>query len=233
MVGSWLRLTKRSKKEARASGNKAEADKLQRYATGGPDKPLLGVEFLDAEHGLAVGAYGLILRTSDGGRHWEPAPQLLAPAEERHIYGIRRSGAEIWLVGEQGLLYRSRDGGEHFAKMTSPAEVSWFGIVVQGDERLLFGLRGALWRSSDGGATWVPIQTETRHSFVAGLAVPTHRGFVLADDGGELWMLPIGSGPARRLSVRAGFPLAGLTAAGEGLVASGFRGTLQFPASAL
>lgn len=35
------------------------------------EKPLLDVHFFDSSNGLAVGAYGLFMRTEDGGRHWE------------------------------------------------------------------------------------------------------------------------------------------------------------------
>ncbi|MGY6629890.1 MAG: WD40/YVTN/BNR-like repeat-containing protein [Wenzhouxiangella sp.] len=35
------------------------------------EKPLLDVHFFDANNGMAVGAYGLVLRTSDAGRNWE------------------------------------------------------------------------------------------------------------------------------------------------------------------
>src|SRR5699024_977411 len=34
------------------------------------EQPLLDVHFFDARRGLAVGAYGLIMRTADGGRNW-------------------------------------------------------------------------------------------------------------------------------------------------------------------
>ena len=35
------------------------------------EKPLLDVHFFDANNGVAVGAYGLVLRTEDAGRNWE------------------------------------------------------------------------------------------------------------------------------------------------------------------
>src|SRR5690606_33173407 len=37
----------------------------------GPDKPFLDIQFSDARHGVAVGAYGLAIRTADGGRSWQ------------------------------------------------------------------------------------------------------------------------------------------------------------------
>jgi hypothetical protein len=44
----------------------------QRNADAGPDKPFLDLCFVNANEGFVVGAYGLILRTADGGKTWEP-----------------------------------------------------------------------------------------------------------------------------------------------------------------
>ncbi len=35
------------------------------------EQPLLDVHFFDGDNGIAVGAYGLFMRTEDAGRHWE------------------------------------------------------------------------------------------------------------------------------------------------------------------
>ncbi|MEE4639972.1 MAG: hypothetical protein V2J42_14655 [Wenzhouxiangella sp.] len=35
------------------------------------EKPLLDVDFFDGENGVAVGAYGIFMRTEDAGRHWD------------------------------------------------------------------------------------------------------------------------------------------------------------------
>src|SRR3546814_6794250 len=44
----------------------------QRFADEGPDQPFLDVWFADADHGYIVGAFNLVLATSDGGEHWMP-----------------------------------------------------------------------------------------------------------------------------------------------------------------
>src|SRR3546814_8017478 len=43
----------------------------QRFADEGPDQPFLDVWFADADHGYIVGAFNLLLATSDGGEHWK------------------------------------------------------------------------------------------------------------------------------------------------------------------
>ncbi|THF60368.1 WD40/YVTN/BNR-like repeat-containing protein [Pseudothauera rhizosphaerae] len=215
---------------ARAAGDTALADKLQRFIDEGPDKPLLDVLFLDGKRGFAVGAYGLVLATDDGGKRWRVACELLDSDEDRHIYAIRKLGNALYLAGEQGLLYRSTDGGNRFARLESPVEGSWFGLIGASDELLLFGLRGALWHSDDGGGHWQRLPVDTKYSFAAGLVL-AGQGFLLADDGGGLWQFA-GGGTPHRLENGARFPLTGLTLAADGgVVASGFAGTLRFATS--
>ena len=68
----------------------------KRYKEQGADKPFLDVWFQDDKNGYVVGAYNLIFRTADGGRHWEPFDvmafhNLVLPAPARfkhHTSGI-------------------------------------------------------------------------------------------------------------------------------------------------
>ncbi|WAG81565.1 YCF48-related protein [Metapseudomonas furukawaii] len=213
---------------AQAAGKSALVNKLQRFIDEGPDKPLLDVLFLDTRRGFAVGAYGLMLATDDGGEHWRVACELLDDEEDRHIYVIRKLGDTLLLAGEQGLLYRSTDGGNSFARLESPAEGSWFGLVGTSDELLLLGLRGALYRSTDGGGHWHRLPVDTKYSFVAGLALGVGKGYLLADDGGGIWHLAGGTTAPRRLDSSVRFPLASLARAADGaVVASGLLGALR------
>lgn len=213
---------------ARERGDGLLVEKLRRFIDDGADKPLLDVLFLDARRGYAVGAYGLMLSTEDGGNHWTVASALLESDEDRHIYAIRKLGDALYLVGEQGLLYRSSDGGTTFSRMESPADGSWFGMVGTGEERMLLGLRGALWHSDDGGAHWRQLKIDTKYSFVAGLALDAGKGYLFADDGGGVWHLDGEAGAPHRLEASARFPLASLALAADGsVVASGLLGTLR------
>ncbi|MDT4805051.1 Ycf48-like protein [compost metagenome] len=216
---------------AQVADDQPLAGKLQRLIEEGADKPLLDVRFLDARRGFAVGAYGLLLATEDGGQRWRVACDLLDSGEDRHLYAIRQLGDRLFLVGEQGLLYRSDDGGQSFAALPSPAEGSWFDVLGEGDELLLLGLRGALWRSTDDGKHWRQLAVDTQYSFVAGLELAAGKGYLLADDGGGIWHLPAGGAQASRLDGSARFPLTGLTfAADGGVVASGLLGALRLAA---
>ena len=69
---------------------------------------LLGVDFLDANYGMAVGDYGNILTTYDGGESWsvdlQVGDQLLHSV---YIWDEDTS----WIVGTPELVYKTTDGG--------------------------------------------------------------------------------------------------------------------------
>lgn len=218
----------KARQVAQEGGDSLLAEKLQRFIDDGPDKPLLDALFLDARRGYAVGAYGLVVHTEDGGANWQIAANVIESEEDRHIYAIRQIGGAIFLAGEQGLLYRSTDGGQRFVKMESPSEGTWFDLVGSGRELLLLGLRGSLWHSGDGGETWQRLTVDTKYSFVSGVSLGQGKGYVLADDGGGLWKWSEGASSPRRLPQSARFPLSSLAVSSDGsLVAAGLLGALR------
>ena len=101
--------------------------------------------------GLAVGAYGVIYSTGDGGKVWsqvpfEPAPLPDAPkvevaeddmeAEvdlgfEFHLNAIARgpAGGGLHLGAEAGRLFRSDDDGATWRELPSPYDGSFHGLL--------------------------------------------------------------------------------------------------------
>lgn len=118
----------------------------------------LDVLALDAQHAIAVGAYGLFVATNDGGKTW--ARQKIA-AEDYHLNRIARGPAgTLYLAGEHGTLLRSADRGARWTPIPAPYDGSFYGVLPL-DKRTLIahGLRGRVYRSTDDGASWQPIAT--------------------------------------------------------------------------
>ncbi len=70
--------------------------------------PLMDVWFLDQNRGWAVGAFGTLLTTDDGGQHWVGQPALVDNPDEFHLNSITGDGANrVFIAGEGGLMYRS------------------------------------------------------------------------------------------------------------------------------
>lgn len=121
--------------------------------------PLLDVFFLDENNGFALGAYALLLRTSDGGATWTDVP-LAAPAGDElaldeevveeddeswvmtdedvaieeesdpHLNAMARTGdGSLFIVAERGAAFRSTDGGATWQRLSLPYDGSMFGVI--------------------------------------------------------------------------------------------------------
>jgi len=138
----------------------------------GMTTPLLDVWFADDDNGFALGAYGVFLRTRDGGANWVVDSNRLDNLDKYHLYGITRSTAGTLLIaGEAGTLLRSLDDGMTWERLESPYDGSFFGTIAAGDGSLLvFGLRGNVFRSTDEGLTWLAVDTGDQRTLMTGTA---------------------------------------------------------------
>lgn len=174
--------------------------------------PVLDLLFSDASNGIAVGAYSLMLVTSDGGATWTQkrigtAPvSTAAPAattrdgewtfsadqlqleeeSDPHFNAIARTGSgALVIVGERGTVYRSRDNGATWQKTRFPYQGSMFGVLAwEGEHILAFGLRGNAYESKDLGDTWTKVDTGSANSLMGGVAL-ANGGAVLVGANGK------------------------------------------------
>ena len=114
------------------------------------DAPLLSIHMYDENEGIAIGAFALSLRTSDGGKSWgylfmdddEFQPHL------NYVYGDnqawRKSAKdEGFAVGELGKYYISDDRGLNWLVIETGYMGSyWSGVKVDEGQSLLFGMSG-------------------------------------------------------------------------------------------
>ncbi|HUH60791.1 MAG TPA: YCF48-related protein [Candidimonas sp.] len=187
----------------------------ERLVKDGPDKPFLDVRFIDENHGLVVGAYGLILETSDGGKQWRSKQQHVDNPQGLHLYGILYTESAIWLAGEQGSLFVSRNGGESYQPVATPYEGTYFGIVATGKNLVVYGMRGNAYWSDDQGATWEKCEIPGNTNLTAA-ASAGDGSLLLTDDGGNVYA----SKNNGKLFVRAAHlklgPLSGLLEVADG-----------------
>ena len=126
------------------------------------EQPLLDVHFFDADHGIAVGAYGLYMRTEDAGRHWDVLNMAdLVVAE-----------AIDWEAAERAFLEEQAESGEVMDDEFAEEAMDEFGMGFDrgcyefmechlnafldlGDGRQMIAAeRGYGFRSVDGGESW-------------------------------------------------------------------------------
>jgi len=136
------------------------------------ERPLMDVWFRDAQTGFAVGAYGIVLRTDDGGENWEDVSDVVDNPDGFHYNSIAEvKGAGLFLAGEMGTMYRSADYGDTWETLTdSPYDGSWFGVsgTNQNNVVLVWGLRGNMFRSADFGDSWEQVVLKTQNNNTLG-----------------------------------------------------------------
>jgi len=166
----------------------ATIDDANKAIAEGPSEPLMDIWFSDEKHGIAVGAYGLLLLTDDGGKQWRLHPDYLQNADKYHFYAIAALDAKTVLVaGEQGVLWRTRDGGATWEALKSPHQGSFFGAMKLKDNSLLiYGLRNHVYRSTDAGDTWQPVVTGSQSSVLGGTTFGDACVLLVTSDGALL-----------------------------------------------
>lgn len=153
-------------------------------ADSGSTRPFLDVLFLDASNGLAVGAYGMLFASRDGGQSWQENSARLPNPERFHLNLLTRTDdGALWIAGESGLLLRSRDLGEHWEALESPYEGSLFSLHSVGEQVLLSGLRGHLYIGNN--HEWQEIATGSEQTLMA-MAREESGSLVLTGNGGAL-----------------------------------------------
>ena len=177
--------------------------------------PILDIAFADANNGIAVGAYNLVLTTHDGGTTWAagkaiadaPAPVVrrepsqgdvfsqqdlqLGDEADPHLNAIVHAGGSVWMIaGERGTLLRSTDNGEHWQKLAFPYAGSMFGILAWDEQHFLtYGLRGNIYESSDQGGSWTKVVGSGSATLMGGVAV-ANGGAVLVGANGTVLVRP-------------------------------------------
>jgi photosystem II stability/assembly factor-like uncharacterized protein len=194
--------------------------------------PLLDILMLDASNGIAIGAYSLMLRTSDGGQSWTPVEVNVANAEPVEVEvedaPVDEAATDAAAAEDDSWTFSDDD-----LQLEEESDPHLNAIARTGDGSLfIVAERGAAYRSRDNGATWQRLQLPYQGSMfgVLGYAGQHVLAFGMrgnafeSHDLGDTWTtLDTGT----QLSLMAGAPLEN-----GGAVLVGANGVvLQRPAS--
>lgn len=168
----------------------------------GSDARLMSVAHSQAS-GLtvAVGAFGTILVSTDGGGSWTPSIvdwfAVLDDYVDPHLYDVDISElGVVTIVGEFSLVLQSVDQGQSWTTRQR-GEPSLFGLNMN-DSGVGYavGQEGTLLSTSDAGTSWTPIRTPSSDillnvtSMDDGLIIATGvRQLIFSVDGGDHWNL--------------------------------------------
>lgn len=162
-------------------------EEARRSQSAGAGVGLMDIWFRNDREGYIVGAFGLLLRTLDGGDNWSPQMHLVENPGGMHLYAISGDASNTYIVGEQGVFLHQSES-EAFSAVKTPYHGTFFGLTLDRGRIALFGLRGHAFLTSDQGKTWQTLQAETSHSFVSGLFRPGG-ALLLLDQAGNLFQV--------------------------------------------
>jgi photosystem II stability/assembly factor-like uncharacterized protein len=163
---------------------------------------LSSVYFADAQHGWAVGQWGVILATVDGGETW--ALQRSDTSIDQPLFSVYFENARHgWAAGLWSLLLETSDGGRTWsvAKLPAPpgggkADRNLYRIFADRAGTLYIAAeKGTVLRSRDHGATWEYRDTGNKGSLWTGTAAEDGSIYVggllghlyRSRDGGDTW----------------------------------------------
>ena len=143
------------------------------------DVTLTSVSFVDERQGWAVGHWGVVLATRDGGETWalrRKDVQVDRPLFAVHFFDARNGVA----VGLWSLVLVTDDAGANWRSVAPPppegsnkADLNLLGLFADDRGRVYAAAeRGMVLRSDDRGASWSYAATGYKGSFWTGLALP-------------------------------------------------------------
>lgn len=162
------------------------ADQIALNTKDGPTLPFLAVYFENDRVGYAVGSFGMLIATHDGGKTWQPWLEHIDNPNFLNLNEIREIAGDLYIAGEQGGVYRLDRTAQRFVAISPPYKGSFFRIV--GNERFLLavGLNGTAYRSTDRGASWNPVTTGAKSSLTSAALSADGKTLLLTAEGGQL-----------------------------------------------
>jgi len=166
----------------RNSGNECAGPpwEFQNPAPAGDD--LYAVSFVDAQNGWAVGDFGNILNTTDGGATWQLGILDVA------LFGVKFISTQVgWAVGDGGVIIRTTDGGETWIDQdsgtTQPLNAVTF---LDANTGWTVGLAGTIRKTTNGGETWTAQTSPRNVSLNAMHFVDAQTGWIVGESGAIL-----------------------------------------------
>lgn len=169
------------------------------------EERLFSVALSDKGVGVAVGAFGTVLRTTDGAATWEKLTidweKILNDYLEPHIYDVSiNNQGLITIVGEFELIMQSADSGETWT-VRHQGDASLFGVhLLDTGEGFAVGQEGRILKTEDGGASWIGLDSgvssillDVWASYQGEVLVTGIRSMLRSSDNGKTWSGSINS----------------------------------------
>ncbi len=157
---------------------------------------------------LNAEARAYLMKTVDGGEHWQRASMRGVDPDARIMRAIFTGAGRGWAFGEAGTVFTTRDMGTTWTRLQAPTRYLLLGgDFINENNGWLVGAGATILQTSDGGESWQPARLPTTSvrfnstSFVEkrlGWAVGSRGAIYRTLNGGRSW-LPQNSGVATDL----------------------------------
>ncbi len=165
----------------------------------GTENRLLSVKTNANGLAFAVGGFGAVLRSTDGGLSWAPVDfdwqAILNDFLEPHIFDVAVSDqGVVTLVGEFELIVRSEDSGDTWTPVNK-ADASLSSVHFSDAENgFAVGQKGRILKTTDGGLTWSVVDAgspeillDVWSSTTGEVVIAGIRELLRSDDFGQTW----------------------------------------------
>lgn len=153
----------------------------------GADKPFFEVRFHTEKFGHVMGAYGMFMRTQDGGETWEPRMHIVENYGFNHLFDFTPfADGRFFISGEFGVTLLGDVEQRSAVALATPWEGSFFTCVTARDGSVVMaGLRGKAFRTIDQGNTWSVVEKPPSSSLVDSIVLSDGR-VLLAGQAGDI-----------------------------------------------
>ena len=145
--------------------------------------PLNGIWATNKDSAIAVGGYGTVVRTTNGGSTWQVEPASGGIFDQ--LFATEFISSDLgWAVGEGGQILKTTDGGARWSLHEAPTYQDLYGLDFRsGLIGWVAGRGGTIFATTDGGVTWLPQPSGTTAALYAIFFVDDSTGWVAGASG--------------------------------------------------
>jgi photosystem II stability/assembly factor-like uncharacterized protein len=156
---------------------------------------LYSSHFFSSDNGIAVGNFGAILRTIDGGINWT----TISNSSKEKLLSIHFPNSDIgYIVGEGATVLKSIDGGNTWDSLicSFPQDIFRSVFFINPDTGFIISAYGKVFKTIDGGTAWTE-STLNNYLLIDIKFIDSRHGIIVGDYGkifkttdcGETWHL--------------------------------------------
>jgi len=152
------------------------------------DLQFTAVRFVDEHNGFALGEFGTVMSSADGGDNWEPREPI---PNDFYPMGVDFLDADTgWAGGLDGVIWQTRDGGQSWERQKSVTSApiynvhaSEHGVFAVGGSAKLVEMEAGEWKTFEGAPEVL--------AFMRGVNTLDNGSLLVAGGGGTLAVIPL------------------------------------------